>query len=917
MWCIHHLVMDAVSWQFLAEDLDAALGARRRGLPPSLPAGSASFLEWSAWSRRAAGELDPAELGFWRTAAAAPALAVPERHPEVEAVYGTTHDRTVTVPAFRAGRGQVPGDLVLAVALTGVRAALATTAGRGSGSVWLESHGRSLDGRGPDVSRTVGWFTALYPFVLEEADAAAVRARLAAVPSAGAGYGRARYLRGEPLGCAANVVVNYLGAAAAENGGLRLSLQPTRPHAAAADVADAAPMPFAMELNLAHAPGGALVARCTLSGRHFDGAEADAMAAALERELGAAFASPATAESSALRRSEPDTSLLPEQTRVAMGFGRLLARTGPLDAAYPLMPMQQIMLNRHLLSPAADTNYNESVFTLTGELEPDVFRAAWRALAARHEVLRTSVEWSGLSQPVQLVHRKAPDPIRFRDWSELSAARVRRRLQMLLEEERAEPPQLSGAPPYKLTLIRTGARTGQLVWIDHHILLDGWSTEVLVSDLLASYSRLLSGAPPFPGAEPAPAYRDYVRWVRGRAAGEARAYWRGVLEGFTASTQLPFDAALPAIVAMSENYQEADRALPADLAVALRRVAREHRTTLGSVLAAGWAAFLHRFTGDSRVSFGMALNGRPAELGDVSAMVGLYQTTLPLAVRVETAQPARCLLETVTTQAWRLGEVSASSSLLDVYDWTGIPASRALFHSVMVVQNFSRAASRGPGHALPLTAEMTHTRIVTGAPLTIVFMPDEDSLRLVWDTRVFAGETAGQILDELMTVLGFLADDAERLLGDLPVPRFAPHPVTGPTETSVHEPVREPPQGPAEELVARAWREVLGVGPVSRHLNLFDAGANSVTIVRLHDRLRELSGIPVSLEDLFQFPTVQTMASLFGSPVDPPVGDRADGYKARSQRRRAALADPAAAWRGRGTHASRTAAHDAATSEQS
>jgi aryl carrier-like protein len=133
----------------------------------------------------------------------------------------------------------------------------------------------------------------------------------------------------------------------------------------------------------------------------------------------------------------------------------------------------------------------------------------------------------------------------------------------------------------------------------------------------------------------------------------------------------------------------------------------------------------------------------------------------------------------------------------------------------------------------------------------------------------------------------------------------------------VHEPVREPPQGPAEELVARAWREVLGVGPVSRHLNLFDAGANSVTIVRLHDRLRELSGIPVSLEDLFQFPTVQAMASLFGSPVDPPVGDRADGYKARSQRRRAALADPAAAWRGRGTHASRTAAHDAATSKQS
>jgi aryl carrier-like protein len=253
----------------------------------------------------------------------------------------------------------------------------------------------------------------------------------------------------------------------------------------------------------------------------------------------------------------------------------------------------------------------------------------------------------------------------------------------------------------------------------------------------------------------------------------------------------------------------------------------------------------------------------------------------------------------VTRQAWRLGEVSAASSLLDVYAWSGVPASRALFHSVMVVQNFGPG---GPGPARPLTAEMAHARIITGAPLTIVFMPDDDSLRLVWDTRVFAGQTAGQLLGELTAILEFLAHDAERLLGDLPVPRFTPHPVDRPAAPPRHEPVLEPPQGPAEELVARAWSEVLGIGPVSRHRNLFDAGANSVTIVRLHDRLGELSGTPISLEDLFQFPTVQAMASLLGRPVnpadpatgDPGPGDPADGVRARSQRRRAALSDVAA-----------------------
>ncbi|WP_035798962.1 non-ribosomal peptide synthetase [Kitasatospora mediocidica] len=893
LWCVHHMVVDAVSWQFLDEDLDAALDARRRGDTPQPPPRTATFLEWSAWSQQASERLDAAELEHWHAAARAPGLTVPERHPQAEAVYGAAHRRTRSLAAPSARHGQLPGELVMAGVLSAVRTALAPVVGRPTGSVWLEFHGRPLDGSGPDTTRTVGWFTALFPFVLEDLDPQGVRAGLSAVPGGGIGYGRARYLAGaELVDGGANVVVNYLGGAGAAGTGRELRVMSPRPAGAGPDVAADAPMPFALEVNLGQSPDGGLALECTFSARHFDAAEADGFTALLDRTLARVYAALSPADGAA---TGPDLTLLPDEQRTGPALAALLARTGQVDAAYPLMPMQQMMLNRHLLGSAGDANYNESVLTLLGELDLGLFRAAWQALAARHEVLRTSVEWAGLPQAVQLVHAQAPDPVRALDWSALSATRVERRLNLLLEEERAKPPALSGVPPFRLTLVRTGPRESRLVWIDHHILLDGWSSSVLVRELLECYAQLASGRPVLTGAARPVAYRDYVRWTRGRGAGRAQEYWHSTLGGFAAPTDLPFDRPPVAVAAKSADYHERDDVLPPQLVDALRRLARTRRTTLGNVLAAGWAAFLQRFSGDRQVSFGMALSGRPAELGDVNSMVGLYLNTLPLVVRAPADGSAAELLDAVTRQGWELSELSGSGSLWDIYDWAEIPVSRTLFHSVLVVQNFGRSAEGAPGPELPLTARTAHSRILTGAPLTIAVDPEAGGLRLVWDSRVFAAQTATRIVEEFTAVLGRLAEDPDQPLAALPAPVFAPQSMGDLDRAGAPDQVVVPPQGPVEERIAQAWREVLGIEHVGRNVNLFEAGANSVTVMRLHSRLADLFDTVLSLPELFQHPTVQSMAELLaasGAP-DSRAGNAA-AHAARTQRRRGALMDSAA-----------------------
>jgi non-ribosomal peptide synthase protein (TIGR01720 family) len=227
---VHHLVMDAVSWPILGEDLGAALRQAAAGEPVALPRKTTSFREWAerleAYARSQ--ELR-AEAPYW--AAAVPAAAVPvpaddEGAPDTEgateAVFAEldaeeTRALLQDVPA--AYRTQINDALLAAL----VRA-FGEWAGRPSLVVEMEGHGREDLFPEIDVTRTVGWFTSAFPVHLEGAPSMGpgellkdVKERLRAVPARGIGYGVLRYLGGPDVAGALRaqphpqVSFNYLG----------------------------------------------------------------------------------------------------------------------------------------------------------------------------------------------------------------------------------------------------------------------------------------------------------------------------------------------------------------------------------------------------------------------------------------------------------------------------------------------------------------------------------------------------------------------------------------------------------------------------------------------------------------------------------------------------------------------------------
>jgi amino acid adenylation domain-containing protein/non-ribosomal peptide synthase protein (TIGR01720 family) len=226
----HHLVIDAVSWHILLDDLDTAYHQMVRGEAGDLGAKTTSFRDWAhrLGEHVASGSLDH-ELDHWANASQAGELPVdPTGEPggparSVSLLLSVEDTDALLRSAPTAYRTRINDVLLSALAW-----ALCRWTQRGQVSIDLEGHGREEILDGVDLSRTVGWFTTMYPVALTVPDGTAepqwrdlvrsVRRQLRAVPNNGFGFGALRYL-GSPAarqrlavaGPGPQISFNYLG----------------------------------------------------------------------------------------------------------------------------------------------------------------------------------------------------------------------------------------------------------------------------------------------------------------------------------------------------------------------------------------------------------------------------------------------------------------------------------------------------------------------------------------------------------------------------------------------------------------------------------------------------------------------------------------------------------------------------------
>jgi len=203
---IHHLVMDGISWRILFEDMETLYQQHKAGDPLELPLKTDSFKHWAEQlSQYANSETFLEEKSDWAHLESTPVLPIAKDF-EVENYLGDAVDLSFQLSIDQTQQlltkvNEAFGTEINDILLTALGLAVRKTFNHNRLAVALEGHGRESILKDVDINRTIGWFTSLYPVILEISDQGSygrhikeTKERLRQVPHKGIGYGILKYL---------------------------------------------------------------------------------------------------------------------------------------------------------------------------------------------------------------------------------------------------------------------------------------------------------------------------------------------------------------------------------------------------------------------------------------------------------------------------------------------------------------------------------------------------------------------------------------------------------------------------------------------------------------------------------------------------------------------------------------------------
>ncbi|MHB8896939.1 MAG: condensation domain-containing protein, partial [Candidatus Geothermincolia bacterium] len=779
---IHHLVVDAVSWAALLDDLESICTGLIGGRPVRFRSRrGSSFKQWGQALNRFLEDKAEKQWDYWLEVGAG-AQPFGWELGGGEATHGEligrrvelSEEQTATLMTSAPGAYHAAArDLLIAALLL----AWHRVFGRGDLLLNLEGHGRESIDDTLDVTPTSGWFTSLYPVFLEVPPAKAygeddslyssliksVKENLRAVPDGGLGYGALRYLSNDPRARLlaqseqAQVAFNYLG---------RADFEPRGPLAGTVErdgmgrlISPGNPAPHPVEVN-AFVDGGRLEVEFSVSPRHLTEKTAGLLATEFRASLleltghclkpGSGGYTPSDFPLARLSPSQVDALTEGEET----------------ESIYGLTPMQEGLLFHALYAPDSDQYLEQLCWTYSGALDAAALRKSWEGITKRHGVFRAAFFYEGLERPVQVVRRRAPVDWREEDWRELPAGRLEGELADYIARDRLEGFDLSRAGLNRFHLIRTGEEEYRFIWCFHHILMDGWCSSLLLNELQLRYEALTGGADfKLP---PPPPFEEYVAWLSSRDTAGDDAFWRSQLAGVDEPTPPGMNRRALEILRPIEQIGEEAVHFAEAMTEEIVAFARENRVTVNSVLQTAWALVLGTYGGTPDVVLGVNVSGRPGEIAGVEKMVGMFVNAVPVRFVLE---PESGALEAVRGMHELMQEISGHSygSLADIQRFSGVPAGTPLFFSEYVFENYpldDSVLAGPPG----LTLSGFHAVEKTNYPLGLMAAPGPElAIKATFDVESFSPPSIHRMLAHVKTAVERIVREPGSLLGEIEI----------------------------------------------------------------------------------------------------------------------------------------------------
>ncbi len=413
---------------------------------------------------------------------------------------------------------------------------------------------------------------------------------------------------------------------------------------------------------------------------------------------------------------------------------------------YSLAPLQEGILFHHLMSGEGDPYLLATLLSFDTRERLDAYLKAMQSVINRNDILRTAVMWEGLTQPVQVVQRRALLQVQEIELDP-AAGDVGEQLYGRFDPRRYRI-DLRQAPLLRAFIaFDKGQNRWLMMQLLHHLLADHTTMEVMQEEIQA---HLLGQAEQLPAPLP---FRNLVAQARlGVSKEEHEAFFRKMLADVEEPTT-PFG--LSDVQGDGTGIEEARVALDAALAERVRERARKLGISAASLCHLAWARVLAKVSGREDVVFGTVLFGRMQGGAGSDRVMGLFTNTLPVRIHIGDEGVESCVRQTHALLAGLMRHEHASLALAQ--RCSAVPAPAPLFSAILNYRH-----SPGAGHTPRAWEGICTIRVVerTNYPFTMS-VDDVDGEGFWLTAQTLASVNPSRICEYMQTALESLVTALE------------------------------------------------------------------------------------------------------------------------------------------------------------
>ncbi|WP_306352330.1 non-ribosomal peptide synthetase [Flavobacterium sp. '19STA2R22 D10 B1'] len=649
---IHHLVIDGVSWRILLEDISTLYNLAEKNQRLVLPLKTSSFQEWSrALHNYAFNGISHKEQQYWKGLANTQIPNLPKDRQNL------TNEKSPAEITFQLNSEltNVLQTKVHSVYNTEINDVLLTSLGLAIKEVLkvdrsiinMEGHGREEFIEDIDITRTIGWFTSLFPFILDVNaetnlyNLIKVKESLRKIPNKGVGYGMLKYITKEDFinELKPTIEFNYLGDFGNELNSENNEAQQFEYVSDSAGMNSDIRNTDDITLNISGMiVNNQLELTLFYNKEDYELETIVKLSNAYKSNLEKLIKELADANKQLLTPSDLTYSSLSIETLLDINHNNTI------EDIYKLSPLQKGIYFFWLSNNNPKLFFDQVSYRFEGiSITKDNVKKAFDILVSRHAILRTSFTNNIDEELLQIVHKNVPSSFAYEVVPQnLTLEKKKDYIEEKKQEDIQRGFDLSKPCQMRLTILDLGDVNYEFIWSHHHILMDGWCIRIMINEFVQILNSIensiqLDLQTVYP-------YSNYIKWLDTINEQKSLDYWDEYLLDVSKKTELPykksdydedkdFSKSIKSILINNDLYNEM-KALCLNIGVS-------HNIFIQSV----WGYLLSNYNNTQDVVFGTVVSGRPGHIDGIENMVGLFVNTIPVRVKYEVDDTPRQLIE--------------------------------------------------------------------------------------------------------------------------------------------------------------------------------------------------------------------------------------------------------------------------------